>query len=179
MGNIDTYNVVVEGTRPLLHHKYTHVTGSKRSTTYVPAEEAKKAAYLLEDGTAYQPAVHIEGALISASKMFKWRGRKTFMDVFKSSVFVNPIEIEFIRPEGGIYKIDERPVKLRGSTIMRWRPRFDDWKIAFQIRVLQPDNLTGDQLEEILEHAGNFVGIGDFRPKFGTFKIVSFSKEED
>jgi len=29
-------------------------------------------------------------------------------------------------------------------------------------------------LRQILEKAGNFIGVGDFRPKFGRFEVVEF-----
>lgn len=178
MDAIERYDVLIYGTRPLMHNRFfvEPKTSGKKVTQYIPTDEAKKKLYL-KDGVPIVPAVHLEGAMINASKMFKWQGRKTLMDVFKSSVFVSPEEIPFAVPENSLdYTIDERGVRIGNARVLTWRPRWDDWKLRFEIKTFQPENLSNDQLYEVLEHAGNFVGIGDFRPKFGTFKIEEFKK---
>ncbi len=174
----EKYNVTIKGIRPLMHHRMAIEPASKkRKTEYIPEEEAKGALYLNDDGVPYQPAIHIEGSMITASKMFKWKGRKTLMDVFKSSVFVSPIEIPFEIPNDSLdYVIDKRHAKIKMARILRCRPRWDDWQFSFVITTLQPDQLSMDQLEDVLTHAGLFVGIGDFRPKFGTFEITKFEQ---
>ena len=175
IGNIETYSVTIRGTRPLLHNRFVHDDSKKRRTTYIPEDEAKKALYLKND-IPIQPATHLEGCMIKAATQFKLKGRKTYKDVFKASVFVDPQEIPFEIPEDGNYEIDERAVVIQRSRVLCWRPRWDDWQFTFKVQVMQPDYLTGEQLKEIITYGGNFVGIGDFRPKFGTFKVTSFEK---
>ncbi|MCL0053355.1 hypothetical protein M1M86_02600 [Dehalococcoidales bacterium] len=36
--------------------------------------------------------------------------------------------------------------------------------------------VAAQQLREIIESAGKYVGLGDFRPEFGLFTLVSFEK---
>jgi len=177
MFETEKYKVTVKGVRPLLHNAWNAEEKKKRKSNYDPAEDAQKALYLNKGGVPVQPAVHFEGSMIQAAKMFKWKGRKTLMDVFKSSVFVSPEDIPFEVPEDPLnYVIDKRRAVIKQSAITKSRPRWDDWQFTFTVSVLQPENLTGDQLNEVLEHAGAFVGIGDFRPKFGLFKIEHFEK---
>jgi len=181
LGTIDTYNVRIKGTRPLFHHRFpAEEESGKRTTTHDAKEEAASGLYKNKDGVPIQPSVHLEGAMINAAKMFKWKGRKTYMDVFESSVFVLPLEIPFAYPEDPLgYVVDERPVRIppkTGARVLGRRPRWDEWEFEFQIQVLQPDNLTGTQLKDILEYAGSFKGIGDYRPKFGTFVVTKFEK---
>lgn len=60
--------VTIEGTSPgLLMHRFSVETETelvketkKKKATYLkPAEEARQAAYLLDDGSLYQPAEHL------------------------------------------------------------------------------------------------------------------------
>jgi len=175
------YRVVVRGQRPLLHNRFASEEANQkkqRKTQYDPKEEAEKKLYKDKNtGAIYIPAIHFEGALIEASKQLKWKGRKTLMDVFKSSVFVSPEQIPFLEPENPRdYKIDERPVRIKDARVLCWRPMWEAWSTGFDIDVYQPENLSGGELKEIVKYAGDFVGVGDFRPKFGTFDLVSFEE---
>jgi hypothetical protein len=56
---------------------------------------------------------------------------------------------------------------------MRWRPRFDKWELKFTISIVDPSVWNGTDIRNILEDAGKFVGLLDFRPLFGLFKVQS------
>lgn len=173
----DRYLVTIKGIRPILHNRFVTNNDKKKKKEYIPKEEAKIKLYTTEDGYPYQPATHLEGAMIEAAKRFKWEGRKTMMDLFKSSIFVSPEEIPFETPENpNNYKIDERPVVINRARVLAWRPRWDEWQLSFYVNVFQPDQISTQQLKEIISHAGYFVGIGDFRPKFGTFVVTNFEQ---
>jgi hypothetical protein len=168
------YEVSIRGMVPLLHERFNcEPTSNRRKKTYVPKDEAAKKLYRNKDGKIVQPAVHIEGALINASKNFMMKGRKTYMEFFKSSVIVLPQEIPFAAPENPEdYEIDERPVVIQHSRVMAWRPMWKDWQFDFTVKVLQDDMLDDTTMREVLEFAGAYQGIGSFRPKFGRFEVV-------
>jgi hypothetical protein len=148
------YRVTVEGLRPLLHNRFTPQESGKRKKEYIPEEEADKKLYKDREDRPYQPATHFEGAFIEAAKRFKWQGRKTMMDLFKSSVFISPEQIPFLVPEDATYEIDERAVVISRSRVLCWRPRWDEWKFTFEVQVMQPDQLSGSDLKEVIQHAG-------------------------
>jgi len=55
------------------------------------------------------------------------------------------------------------------------RPAFKKgWEAKFKILILDEDRLPQKALGEILEYAGKFVGIGDWRPHFGRFEVIEF-----
>jgi hypothetical protein len=56
------------------------------------------------------------------------------------------------------------------------KPRFDEWALEFQIINNDPTIIHQDTLKKILEDAGKYYGLGDFRPEFGTFKVEKFEK---
>jgi len=175
--------VKIRGIAPLLHHAYKETMEerqSKRTTVVLSKEEeAKNALYTDEKGKIYQPSNHIEGALIKASINFKWSGKKTFKDLMKSAVLIEPQEIYF--PEAPNYKIDVRTAVIPATRgrVFAIRPRWDKWTMEFTVNILDAENIGLENLKKIMEYAGRFVGIGTFRPKFGRFEVVDFKEVKE
>lgn len=57
------------------------------------------------------------------------------------------------------------------------RPRFDEWTCKFEI-VSDIDDLPEERIKEIIDFAGMYVGVGDWRPakkgKYGKFIVTEF-----
>ena len=160
----------------LLQHRFSsnsNKSASKKGGVYDPDEEAQAALYLDEDGKYVEPASHVEGALVKAGATFKYQGKKTYKDLFRSALFVEP---ELIPLETDGYEVDTRPAVVQRARIWRSRPLFKTWKMEFTITNIADDQVGGKIIKEILEYAGASVGIGDFRPRFGRFEVVSFEK---
>ena len=168
------YKVAIKGVVPLLHHKFTASTERSGKQVYDPKEMAEKGLYLNKDGIPIQPAVHIEGCIIKAATNFKMKGKKTYSDFCKASLAVLGKEIPFDDEQSGKWVVDEQAVVINRSRVPCWRPRWDEWGFHFLIRNFQPNMLDDLTLRKILEYGGTFVGIGDFRPKFGRFEVVEF-----
>jgi len=171
------FKVRVKGTAPLLHHRFpiekqTSKTKKATGTAKDYKKEAEESLYRDEKGRIVQPTSHIEGALVKAGTSFMLKGKKTYKDLLKSSVFV---EEEFVPLDYEEWVTDARPVTVQRSRVVRHRPRFDKWACEFNLTVVE-DDIREDTLKEILEHAGKFVGIGDFRPKFGRFVVEGFEE---
>lgn len=73
--------------------------------------------------------------------------------------------------EVGFY--DQRCVGVNQAKTVRTRPRFNEWELAFE---LEYDETQVDEINvrRAIEHAGKVEGIGDYRPRYGTFTLVSF-----
>jgi len=65
---------------------------------------------------------------------------------------------------------DVRGVKLNGKRIMRYRPKFTQWQLDFSIQ-LDEEMMNEDVLVSIARDTGQYIGLGDYRPRFGTFSI--------
>jgi len=70
-----------------------------------------------------------------------------------------------------------KPAKIGGKRHIRVRPRFDNWSTSGDLMILD-DQITRKVLGEILERAGRFKGLGNWRPgaptpgPFGTFEAT-------
>jgi hypothetical protein len=171
-------NVKIRGIVPLLQHRYVFKDEQegmtqKKTGAKDRSEEWKKSLYIDDKIGIYQPAAHIEGAMIKSAVNFQitGKGKKTYKDLFKSAVFVSPDCIPHNKKEPDF--IDKRLARVNGSGIERLRPAFRDWLLEFNIQVLD-EQIDKDVVLQILTHAGRFVGIGDFRPRYGRFAIEKF-----
>lgn len=55
-------------------------------------------------------------------------------------------------------------VRGSGTRVTRFFPTFDEWEATFEVMVLDP-LITESIFTEVLEAAGLFVGVGQFRPE--------------
>ncbi len=79
-------------------------------------------------------------------------------------------------PKNGLFYIDLEPVVVQRA---RWSVRVLHWLLVWRLSfgiTARTDQLPLPTLQQILEYAGQNVGIGDFRPRFGQFRIVSFEE---
>lgn len=64
-------------------------------------------------------------------------------------------------------------VGVNNSRIMRTRPLFTDWKATFEVSVLA-EMAGSTALKTWLTNAGKFIGLCDYRPRYGRYEVLSF-----
>lgn len=174
-------DVTIRGIASLLQHRFPDDAkpdngeavrvGGKRDYS----DQVEKALYRNPDGSIYQPASHIEGAMVKAATKFQigGRGKKTYKDLFKSGIVVGP---EAIPLKFETQTVDRRSVIINRGRIMRERPKFDTWELNFEITIMD-DQLPVKVVNQVLVEAGQYQGIGDYRPKFGRFMVTKFEEK--
>lgn len=170
-------HAVIKGIAPLLQHRFPveehgENASKQKQKMYKPEDEAKKALYQNDQGI-FQPAEHIYQALVKASVQFKFEGKKTYKDIIKAGLTIEPECIPMVSTKP--YIIDARPVVIQRARVICWRPRFDEWKLEFDILIIDEGNLNPVVVREILDRAG-FEGIGSYRPRFGRFQVIEWKE---
>lgn len=186
-----TVDVKVKGDSPLMQNRFpmpdleTMAKGGTKSTGSLDyTKEWEEKFYETKDGNIFQPGTHFESCMVKAAVNFKIQGKrgKTYKDLFRASVFVNPEEIlhhvevpdELDTDADKPLYLDMRPVVIQRARIVRIRPTFKPgWELEFEISVID-DQIQPQLVQDILVLAGKTVGIGDFRPKFGRFSVTQF-----
>lgn len=188
-------NARIRGLSPILQHAFTGATlegltqnANKRTAKADYSLEWMQTMYVNQDGWLYQPASHIEGALVKAATRFQMKGKQTFKEPVKANVYAQPDEILHLRNGECVPAPDESllfdPTSTLRVNIMRVvvqrsavaRARLEiapGWELAFRLEVTE-DLISPPSLREFLEEAGRAVGIGDYRPRFGRFEVVDF-----
>lgn len=175
-----TIEVEIEGTAPgLLMHRFPQANyGGAPSPNpgpeHTPEGDAEGAAYRDNEGHLCQPSEHIFQSMVKVASDFqiKGRGKKTYKDLVKGGLLLSP---DLLQHESDTYLIDSRPVVIQRARIVRHRPLLPSWRLAFTIQVID-DGIPFDVLNQILVRAGQLVGIGDYRPRYGRFVVSKFKQ---
>ncbi|MCK5625159.1 hypothetical protein KAI04_04935 [Candidatus Pacearchaeota archaeon] len=173
---METIKVKIEGTAPLLMHRFAEEEASMKSArtkrVYIAEDEAEKAAYRNTAGKLCLPTRHFKASMTKAGVELIFKGRKTYKDYIKSGIIFKEVETVLDQQK---YVIDSVPAVINRARIMRHRPRFDKWSCEFEFDIID-EALDVTNVKQILESAGKYKGVGDNRPEFGRFKVTEFKK---
>ena len=184
--------VEIRGTSPLLIKRFGDAEQVEKTTrrvrvqeNYDPRIEATKNAYIAPDGTFFFSSFAISNAMGNAGSSHKQRGsRKTLRYVVPSAVRMESDTVTILNGDGGPakdFEVDSRPVTIPATKgrVMRHRPRWNCWSAKFTL-LINDDMLDPQTAHQLLNEAGQGIGIGDFRPEkrgpFGTFLVVKFAE---
>jgi len=183
MENEIRYNVEIKGISPLLMNRFLPAelveTKVRRGNTKDISVEDK--LYMTEDGKCYVPNTYIRNSLIEAGKTIriKGRGKSTYSKLLGSSLIVQPDNI-IINSSTGWESFTVTAVNpTTKGRMMVTRPMFRDWKLSFEAVVL--DDIPEGDFRNILDEAGRYVGIGDWRPAkkgmYGKFVVTKLERK--
>lgn len=143
----------------------------------VAKEDLVRAEYhsYKDDKGFYIPSAHIKGALINAGAMSKSKmgnAKKSMKNIVAAMFFIEEEKLRL--PDK--FEIDKQSAvnKVKKARIVVVRPRWNDWEVTFTL-IVDNDTITKQTIEEIVKNAGNYIGIGSFRPtnngSFGRFTL--------
>ena len=139
---------------------------------------AEYHSYRNDKGKFFLPADHVQGSLINAGAFIKSKvgnARKSMKNIVAGMFSVTPDEL----PLGQKFVIDKRSAVNRNikGRIICIRPKWESWETEFTLEI-DNDTLTTETIREIVAYAGQYCGIGSFRPtnngRFGRFEITQF-----
>jgi hypothetical protein len=177
------------GTSPLIMHsgqtsdplnafsKALKKISSKRGKTEADLEEMARlefqaSLYVGEDGKVCLPAIVMDAVLLSGAKKFK------LGNDFKSGVMVlSDAPLIFEDSKTPVEKLYEKKqyifrvaVKVGTAKVMRVRPIFKKWSTELSV-AFDADIVDRDSVVKAVVRAGEVVGVGDWRPRYGRFSV--------
>lgn len=125
------------------------------------------------DGNVFIPPMAFKFSLAKAARnlslQIPGRGKTTYTKFFENGTQVveGPI-LEATRDTIRKQRVHANSDGKRGSGKRVWRyfPTVDQWTAKVEYHVLA-DEITQDVFQQVLEHSGLFVGVGQFRPENG------------
>jgi hypothetical protein len=181
---MEKIKVTIEGTTPILFNRFRDIAiegKSKKRTGAMAEPDIEDKLYLDEKGNVQIPSVYLKNCLTEAAKQFKiiGKGKSTYSKIVGATVEVSPFYIELKADKYEIFRISAVNPMTKGR-MMTERPKYNKWSASFEL-ILNDSAIPVSVMNEILEQAGKYVGIGDWRPEkkgmFGKFLISSFKKE--
>ncbi len=183
------FTITMTGFRPLLMHsarlanpldktvKAMKAISQKRTKTdddhiELARLEFAGSMYIHEQYGPFIPGENIERCLVDGGKLSK-KGTALTRGLFIKTDF-NPLIYKGPRTVAELWE-DENfrhvaSVKVQQNRVMRTRPHFRDWEVVAE-GVLDPTVMDPAELGAIAETAGNMIGLGDYRPRFGRFSV--------
>ncbi len=160
------------------------------------AEYAKRASKLTEDevlekyryeweGSLYRnpktgavgwPAENVLRCLQGGAKRLKL-GRNIERGVVESEGFFDltydgPKDVDGLWEDGrfvDVRNVNANPSAAKKSTVQRCRPIFPEWSLGVAF-IVDTREISVEDLEQCMELAGLYIGLSDYRPRFGRFR---------
>jgi hypothetical protein len=173
-------NVAIEGTAPLLFHRWScedveAKSNAKKNSKAKKTDNVESYVYRNDEGQICLPSEYLRQSIIHAAK-FKQdprSPRKSAMDLFKAAI----VGLTELAPlNGGTEKwdyIDQRRVVIQRAAITRMRPAFaKGWSCEMDFSVLCPEYVDPQLFNEVLALSGKLIGTADGRPSYGRFQVT-------
>jgi len=93
------------------------------------------------------------GLIVPLNALLEYEGPQDIDEMWKSGQFIHKIG-----------------VRVQKNKVIRTRPIFSQWAATIEIHYL-PSLLNKSDIAGFIETAGEIVGLGDWRPKFGRFEV--------
>lgn len=177
----------IEGTAPLLMHngqladpstewarEIRGVSSKRNKTDEDHAELARLeflgGLYINGDGEVAIPADVILGCVVKGAKQFKlgpkFNAGVFEVDQFSTLIYDGPTDPMKLYETGAF--VDRRSVVIGRVRVMRTRPIFQNWALEFGLNV-NADVIDPADVEKAVVRAGEVIGMGDYRPRYGRF----------
>ena len=192
MNNLTTLTVQLVGAKPLLLHNgrlanpldpYTRdlaAISKKRNKTdddrlNMMAIEARAGCYETTDGLLAFPTANVWRSIYDAAKAYKLGvavKRSLHFDDVNEPLYVDGATVDIDQDRWLQYPdtIDYRPVKVGMVKTMRARPLVPNGWVTTHRFGLNEKEVDVDSLVPVLQRAGETIGVGDWRPVYGTFE---------
>lgn len=170
------------GNADLLFHRW-NVESVAAKAAAAKGSAAKKSddvesyVYRNDKGELCIPGEYVRQALIMAAKYQQdpRSPRKSACDLCKAAI-VSLSPLASLGVKDWDY-LDQRRVTVQRNGITRTRPAVKaGWKAEFLFQVNLPNYIDESFLHALLNDAGKFVGVGDFRPTYGRFRVSAFGR---
>lgn len=181
------YRVLVElqGVCPIMFHRWNcesvaSKSKAKKGSAEKKSDDVESYVYRNDKNEICVPGEYLRGAIIAASKFQQdpRSPRKSAADLFKAAI-VSLTELATLGVKEWDY-LDQRRVVIQRNAITRSRPAMKEgWKAKFILMVNLPEYVDEQLLNSTIQAAGKLVGLGDFRPSYGRFNVISFKLLDD
>lgn len=190
--------LTLKGSRPLLQHNVRlvdpldeHTQALSRAATVAKSKKTEEAHLAMRDAEflgglyysegigPYVKAEAVERSLRQAAGTgFRGLGTKVERGVMVLSsdghdviplLYRGPRDVESLLADPAFRHVGA--VKVGQQRVMRTRPKFSDWTLECLL-TLDESQLTKSQLTDIATYAGLYIGLGDYRPRYGRFEAA-------
>lgn len=188
-----TFKATVEGVKPFIFNRYLEQTDTEKELGKPPTDKTKVDAWRKQEGALrvykngqglYFPghairATMINGARAQDIKHVAARGRpKALWPFIERGVTVNPSEMLFgVENTEELHREMVRIPPKTGGMVPKYWPILQDWKLVFELIVVDDSLQEESELKASLQAAGLFCGLGTCRNLgYGRFSVTGWKE---
>ncbi len=175
----------IQGSQDILFHRWCDEavqakSEAKRGSIEKKTDDLESYIYRDDKGLICVPGRYIVRSVVEAGRNFTdpRSSRKTAKDLVQAAVMCDELYSPILvngQPTTDWDYEDRQRVCIMRSAITRTRPAFKKgWQVEFTLVSLVPEHITPDFLRKLVDNAGLLIGLGDFRPTYGRFKVVNW-----
>lgn len=198
---ITTLHATIQGIRPLLMHNgrlrdpldpHTQALASavKKAKTSKSEDDILEAyraefvagLYFCKKHGPVIPADNLQAMLTEGARKRKLGKQvEALVQVLEPEDSAVGYKLQYTGPRDpdGLFAADEhrftKSCKVGQAAVMRTRPRFPQWSLAFTLEITE-GGPSAEQIREALEDAGMLVGLGDWTPRYGRFTLAKLTR---
>lgn len=175
-----TVEVRIQGTADILFHRWNceaveEKARAKKGSSAKKTDDLESYVYRNEKGEIAIPGAYLRASIIGAAKFRQdpRSPRKSAQDLFKAGI----VSLTPLAPTGvkaWDYEHKQRVTIQRSAITRTWPALKAGWAATFQMLCNLPEYISPELLNEVCSQSGKLIGMGDFRPTYGRFQIVSF-----
>lgn len=179
----------IEGTSPMLFHRWSvesvaEKAAAAKGSAAKKTDDVESYVWRNEKNRVCVPGEYVRQSMCHAAKFRQdpRSPRKSAFDLYKAAI-VALTELAPIVPVARKTAtdtwdyLDQRRVTVQRNGITRTRPAFmAGWTAEFQFQVNLPHYVSKADFHSVLTQAGLFIGLGDNRPSYGRFQVVSLEQ---
>ena len=186
---MDSLDFHIKGIAPIICHNarlsdplnewtraVAEISGKRKKTNADHEELARRewfgGLYLNEAGNPCIPGSNLERMLRDAAAKTK-NGK----NVQAGAIVPDDAELIYKGPKvseklwaAGEFQI-RSSVKIGQQRVMRTRPCWKVWELVFTV-LFDEEILNPAKIGEFVQTAGQYIGLGDWRPKHGRFEVI-------
>jgi hypothetical protein len=154
--------------------------GSAKPPRRTALEEATLRAHWLGEGKYKQlciPWVMLYNSICTSAGGFKFRGAKKMTSVIAATVTCEVDRIPLGTDKFDVYEDYVRIPPKTGAMVKIGRALLKEWSAEF-VLIVDDELYDVANVKPIIEHAGNLIGIGAWRPErrgaYGRFSVEEF-----
>lgn len=184
--------VTIMGSSTMLFHRWNNESVAEKAAAakgskIKKTDDIESYVWRNTEGEICLPGRYLVGSLTDPRNgAAKYRQdprspRKSALDLFRAGVVplteLAPIHssVDEVPAATTWDFLDSQRVMVQRNGITRVRPAFHaGWTAEIQLGVLTPEYIPAQVLHDVLSMAGKLVGVGDYRPTYGRFQIMSF-----
>lgn len=178
-----TYTVKLESVSPYSQSRYHDEPKLSRETADDHERRTwAKRMHIDENGEVFIPPMAFKNCLSEAAKFMSYqvpgKGKSTYTKHFEAGLLISepvPLGVKAESVSGEWLFVPASGRRGDGKRVKKCFPLIPKWKGSVTIHVID-ELITKEVLQQHLEAAGNFIGIGRFRPRnngyYGRFRVV-------